>query len=97
MRRTNDQLIGQILEACQGDGAVKTHIVYKCNLNFKNASPYLDNLINAGLLEVSGNSYKTTPKGMEALGHIKALRGAAWNGMNNYRKRRTLNLPQVDE
>ena len=74
MRRTNDQLIGQILETCQGDGAVKTHIVYKCNLNFKNASFHLEHLINAGLLEASGNSYKTTSKGMEALAHIKALR-----------------------
>jgi predicted transcriptional regulator len=74
MRRTNDQLIGQILEACQGDGAGKTKIVYQCNLNFKNAGSYLENLIDAGLLEASGTSYKTTPKGMEALGHIIALR-----------------------
>jgi predicted transcriptional regulator len=74
MRRTNDQLIGQILEACQGEGAGKTHIVYKCNLNFKNAGSHLGSLIKAGLLEASGTSYKTTPKGMEALGHIVALR-----------------------
>jgi predicted transcriptional regulator len=74
MRRTNDQLIGKILETCQGDGAGKTHIVYQCNLNFKNAGSHLDQLIKAGLLEASGTSYKTTPKGMEALGHIVALR-----------------------
>ena len=74
MRRTNDQLIGQILEACQGEGAGKTKIVYQCNLNFKNAGMYLEHLINAGLLEASGTSYKTTQKGMEALGHIVALR-----------------------
>jgi predicted transcriptional regulator len=74
MRRTNDQLIGQILEVCQGEGAGKTKIVYQCNLNFKNASSHLDQLIKAGLLEASGTSYKTTPKGMEALGHIVALR-----------------------
>ena len=60
MRRTNDQLIGQILEACQGEGAGKTQIAYKCNLNFKNASMHLERLINAGLLEASGTSYKTT-------------------------------------
>jgi predicted transcriptional regulator len=74
MRRTNDQLIGQILEVCQGDGAGKTKIVYQCNLNFKNASSYLENLIDAGILEALGTSYRTTQKGMEALGHIIALR-----------------------
>ena len=56
MRRTNDQLIGQILEACQGDGAGKTKIVYQCNLNFKNASSHLEHLIKAGLLEASRTS-----------------------------------------
>jgi predicted transcriptional regulator len=35
---------------------------------------FIENLINAGLLEASGTSYKTTQKGMEALGHIVALR-----------------------
>lgn len=73
MRRTNDQIISQILETCQG-GAGKTQIVYKCNLNFKNASLHIGRLINAGLLEASGTSYKTTPKGLDALDHIIALR-----------------------
>ena len=74
MRRTNDQLIGQILEACQGEGLGKTKIVYTCNLNFKNANMHLEHLIDAGLLEASGTSYRTTQKGMEALDHINALR-----------------------
>jgi predicted transcriptional regulator len=74
MRRTNAQLIGQILEVCQEEGAGKTKIVYKCGLNFNNANMHLEHLINAGLLETSGTSYKTTQKGMEALEHINALR-----------------------
>ena len=74
MRRTNDQLIGQILEACQGEGSSKTKIVYRCNLNFKNANMHLERLTNAGLLEASGTSYRTTQKGMETLEHIIALR-----------------------
>jgi predicted transcriptional regulator len=74
MRRNYDQLIGQILETCLGEGAGKTHIVYKCNLNFKTAGSHLEHLINAGLLEASRTSYRTTPKGIEALGHIVALR-----------------------
>ena len=74
MRRTNDQLIGQILEACQEEGAGKTKIVYQCNLNFKNAGMFIENLIDANLLQASGTSYRTTQRGMEALGHIVALR-----------------------
>jgi predicted transcriptional regulator len=35
---------------------------------------HLEHLINAGLLETSGTSYKTTQKGMDALEHINALR-----------------------
>lgn len=73
-RRTNDQIIGQILEACQGEGAGKTKIVYTCNLNFKNVNLYLEQLILAGLLESSGTLYRTTQKGMKALEHIIALR-----------------------
>jgi predicted transcriptional regulator len=74
LRRTNDQLIGQILEACQEEGAGKTKIVYTCNLNFKNAGMFIEDLIKAGLLEASGTSYKTTQKGMDALEHINAPR-----------------------
>jgi len=74
MQRTNDQLIGQIIETCQGEGAGKTKIVYQCNLNFKTAGSHLEHLTNAGLLEASGTSYRTTQKGAEALGHIVALR-----------------------
>ena len=73
-RRNSDQLIGQILEVCQGEGAIKTRIVYQCNLNFKNVNLYIEQLILAALLESSGALYKTTPKGMKALEHILALR-----------------------
>jgi predicted transcriptional regulator len=74
MRRSNDQLISQILETCQGEGATKTKIVYGCNLNFKNENSIVKHLIEAGLLETSGRLYKITPKGMKALGHIVAFR-----------------------
>ena len=47
------------------DGAKKTHIVYRANLNFEVASKYLDLLQEKGLIEQQGNIYVTTEKGKE--------------------------------
>lgn len=67
----------QILESCKKPSG-KTKIVYQVNLNFRIFEPYLFELVDSGLLiEIPGDSinlYKTSPKGLEALGHIKALR-----------------------
>lgn len=66
----------KMLEICK-ESSSKTRIVYQVNLNFNTINPYIDLLVSSGLLDVSRDSqvtYKTTPKGMEALGHIKAFR-----------------------
>lgn len=51
------------------NGASKTRIVYQANLNSASAKPYIENLINNGLVEEvpvgSKVIYKTTPKGVE--------------------------------
>lgn len=51
------------------NGASKTRIVYQANLNSLSAKPYIENLINSGLIEVVPDGsrvlYKTTPKGEE--------------------------------
>lgn len=76
MKRSREEVIEGILEICK-ESSSKTKIVYQVNLNFNTVKPYLDLLVNSGLFEASGDPqvvYKTTPKGMEALGHIKALR-----------------------
>jgi predicted transcriptional regulator len=62
-----------ILEICKKP-IPKTRIINQANLNFKNVDNYLSPLIRIGALEVLGKSlirYKTTPKGLELLDHIK--------------------------
>ncbi|HON35065.1 MAG TPA: winged helix-turn-helix domain-containing protein [Methanothrix sp.] len=67
-RRTNDKITSDILKLCM-NGASKTRIVYQANLNSASAKPYIENLINNGLVEEvpvgSKVIYKTTPKGVE--------------------------------
>ena len=77
-RRSTDQIIAQILEICLKPGVAKTNVVYRANLNFKTAMPYLDLLTRGGLLEtVPGEStiyiYKTTTKGRKALKALRAI------------------------
>jgi len=75
-RRSTDQIIADILEVCLKPGVAKTNVVYRANLNFKTAMPYLDLLTGRGLLEaVPGRStiYKTTAKGKMALKALRAI------------------------
>jgi len=77
-RRTDRKILLQILDICaNGNGELKTKIVYAVNLNFKIVNPYLDLLVRNGLLETSIDGryirYTTTTKGAEALEHLRAL------------------------
>ncbi len=75
-RLSTDQIIAQILEICLMPGVAKTNVVYRANLNFKTAMPYLDILTRGELLEaVPGKStiYKTTAKGRKALKALRAI------------------------
>lgn len=68
-RRSKFVIILKILEI-SGNGANKTRIVYEANLNFKEASRYLDMLISEGLVIKKGKDqaiYKTSKKGLEVL------------------------------
>jgi predicted transcriptional regulator len=72
-RRSSDVIISQILEVC-ARGASKTKIVYQSNLNFSTVNPYLDLLLERGLLEaVHGPRvvYKTTKSGIELMNSFK--------------------------
>lgn len=75
MKRSKGEIIELILEICK-EPSNKTKIVYQANLNFKNATYYLNQLINTSHLEASEAipiMYKTTQKGTEFLEHIKSL------------------------
>lgn len=75
-KRSKDRIIYNILEACYGDGISKTQVVYAASLNFRTVVPYLDLLVQNELLEISNGPcklYKTTPKGLKAIGYLKEL------------------------
>jgi predicted transcriptional regulator len=81
--RSRIEIIADILDEV-GDGARKTHIMYRCNLSFKQLETYLNLLLNRGLLkripeEGKSNcsrSFEITDKGqilLQAYQSLKAL------------------------
>lgn len=75
MKRGKDVIIANILKLCI-NGAGKTAIVYRVNLNFKTVNPFLELLINNGFIEVEGGPaviYKTTAKGKELLSELEKI------------------------
>jgi predicted transcriptional regulator len=79
MRRSKEQILEKILVICKEPSGV-TKIIYQCNLNSHTVKLHLECLTDAGLLgiyvadEACQISYRTTPKGMQALEYINAFR-----------------------
>ena len=77
-RRSRSEVICEILTEAL-NGANKTRLMYKCNMNFMRFNRYLRELLDVGLVECVGANpsgivfYKTTEKGRELL---KVLRKA---------------------
>ena len=80
-KRSRQEIMLAILDLCAGEGAIKTRIVYKCNLNFRTARGYLAELQQAGLIEAirqthhrtkTGDIYRTTQQGVTAAGMLRA-------------------------
>jgi predicted transcriptional regulator len=65
-RRSRLEIIADILLVAR-EGAKKTEIVYKANLNFKRVGKYLPYLVKKGLIENISSDYKTTKRGNEFL------------------------------
>ncbi|RZN37719.1 MAG: hypothetical protein EFT35_05710 [Methanophagales archaeon ANME-1-THS] len=65
-RRGRLEIIEEVLFAAR-EGARKTEIVYKTNLNFTQLASYIRYLEEKGLLELSGPLFRTTSKGNEFL------------------------------
>ena len=75
MKRTKEQVISSILEACL-TGVSKTSIVYKSNLNFRTVIPYIDSLTKRGFIDIIEGPikmYKTTDRGKELLSGLKEI------------------------
>jgi predicted transcriptional regulator len=75
MKRSRQEIIAKVLDICT-DGAIKTEIVYRANLNFRTVNTYIDLLNKKGLIEVSlgpSTIYETTPKGIDLMESIKQV------------------------
>jgi predicted transcriptional regulator len=73
------EIIEFILSMCDG-GARKTHVMYRCNLNSKQISEYLNFLLDCGMLErvqERANSkryiFKTSELGNKFVGRYKQM------------------------
>lgn len=76
-RRGLIDIYADILDAID-DGAYKTHIVYRANLNFGWCRRYIGDLANGGLVKVQTNSpsnWAVTDRGREFLKKHGGLRG----------------------
>jgi predicted transcriptional regulator len=71
MKRDKLEIARNILIICKG-GAKKTEIVYKANLNFKNAEVYLKWLIDREMIMKEGRLFNITSKGSELLSNLQS-------------------------
>ena len=71
MKRDKLEIARNILLICK-DGARKTEIVYKANLNFKNGEVYLKWLIDREIIMKEGKVFKITSKGAEMLSNLES-------------------------
>lgn len=83
LHRSRIDIMANVLNVAV-EGAKKTHIMYKCNLSFRQLQVYLELLLDRGLLrKVSGRGnreearlFETTKKGrafLDAYSNIKVL------------------------
>lgn len=78
LHRGRVDIIADILSEA-AEGAKKTHVMYRCNLSFRQLQTYLDFLLDRGLLErserrSSGRLLWTTAKGQDFLRAYRNLR-----------------------
>jgi predicted transcriptional regulator len=93
-RRDRLEVINAILDVAL-EGAVKTRIMYRTNVNFRQFEDYIDPLLEAGLVEISDTErrkiYRTTEKGKTLLSR---LRETSWI-FNEIEGQETINAPII--
>ncbi|MCK4698004.1 MAG: transcriptional regulator [Dehalococcoidia bacterium] len=72
MRRNDLDICADILRATR-NGAKKTHIVYKANLNFNMIKRYLKRLMGGSLLTLADGHYTATDRGLSWLSRYEDL------------------------
>ena len=73
MRRNNIDISAELLHVAK-NGARKTHLVYKANLNFVLIKKYLASLTENGLLESVDEIFYTTDKGARFLDQYEIMK-----------------------
>lgn len=71
-RRESYEIASDILKVAR-NGAKKSHLVYKANLNFSVIRKYLEVLLQSGLLMRTNRTYRTTEKGKTYIASFGAL------------------------
>jgi len=93
-RRDRLEVINAILDIAV-EGAVKTRIMYRTNVNFRQFEDYVADLLDAGLVEVlqteSRRIYRTTEKGKTLLSRLKET---SWI-FNEIEDQETPSLPMI--
>jgi predicted transcriptional regulator len=75
-KRSDMEIAAAILQVAL-NGAKKSHIIYKANLNFKLGKKYLTRLIKSGLIEGPDERHQvfsTTEKGVEYLKYVEGFK-----------------------
>lgn len=70
-----------ILESCSGEGAKKTHVMYRANLNYVSFAKYFVALVEKGLIrEVEGTNgdplFRITEKGSALVKVLRQAKGS---------------------
>jgi len=65
-RRVRHDIIIEILESAR-HGELKTRIMNKVNLSFKQLEYYLNQLLSKNFIRKEGKFYKTTEKGLDVI------------------------------
>jgi len=65
-RRVRHDIIVEILESAR-HGELKTRIMNKVNLSFKQLEYYLNQLLSKNFIKKEGKFYKTTEKGLDVI------------------------------
>jgi len=73
-RRSDLDIYAEILYLANEGGVKKTVLVYKANLNFTIVGRHLSRLLEQELLELDGQIYKTTDKGINFLNHYEEMK-----------------------
>lgn len=74
-KRSNLEISADVLRIAK-EGAKKSHIVYKANLNFELVNTYLKHLQETGLINFAPDDdhlFKTTSKGVEYINQYTKL------------------------